>query len=207
MSIIEIHKYFRDSTPDGIQFQFRAIKRDADALRQGKEPATPSSSSTPKTPRTTGGRKRGAPSTGKTPASKKAKADSVKKFTDNYNANLDDDDSENEYPSLDLTPSKPVRVNEQKLREYQASMGSYYPAETPALEPAQAAATPEDDDDVKIVTPADAGPAFSFAQSTTASGNDGLSNWDNPFSLGTSYFSDTVQKNSCFEDDEEAGEC
>lgn len=111
---------------------------------------------------------------------------------------------------MDLTPTK-SRINEQKMREYQQAQG-WHLADPPALESAQAAATPEEDDDVKIVTPADAGPSFSFAQRnnrSTSAGSCGMPSWDaNPFYSGNSYVSGEAQKAVEFDDDDEpAGEC
>lgn len=143
--------------------------------------------------------------------SKKAKQESAKKVIEGLSADLEDD-SDNDLAPLDLTPTKP-RINEQKLREYQLAQG-WIPADPPALDSAQAAATPEDDDDLKIVTPADAGPNFSFAQSNTwsssAGGGGAMPNWDaNPFHSGNSYISGEAQKGVEFEfeDDDLAGEC
>lgn len=199
----EIHKYFGDSTPDGIQFQFRAIKADANALRQGKEPAQ-AGSATPKTPRTVGGRKRTAPSTGRSTGTKKSKQESSKKFVEDLSADLDDD-SDNEMLPLDLTPTK-SRVNEQKLREYSQAQG-WLPADPPALESTQAAETPEDDD-LKIVTPADAGPSFSFAQNSqwpTLSGNGIMTGWGHDVFQASA--SGDGDKGFEFEEDDLAGEC
>lgn len=108
-----------------------------------------------------------------------------------------------------MTPTKP-RINEQKLRDYQKSEG-WIPADPPALEFAQAAATPEEEDDVKIVTPADAGPNFSFVQSNnwpSSAASGGMPSFDtNPFHMGNSYVSGEAQKGVEFEDDDLAGEC
>lgn len=115
----------------------------------------------PKTPRTTGGRKRAAPSTGKSTASKKTKVAAIK----SENIYEIEDDSENEHPPLEITPSKSL-VNEEKLRAYEQMMAESA-ARVPPLDlaPAQAASPEEDDDDVKIVTPADVAHSFEPAQS------------------------------------------
>lgn len=181
-------------------------------MRQGKEaPAVP------KTPKTPGGRKRNAtsaPSTGRTPLSKKAKQASIKKVIEDLNANLDadDDDSDNELQPLEMTPSKP-RYDEQKLRAYQLANG-YAQPDPPALESALIAATPEDeDDDLRIVTPGEAGPNFSFAQSNpmpASAGGGGVGDfagWDAHFPLGTPHYADEAQKASEFDDDDLHGEC
>lgn len=174
-------------------------------MRQGKgssvgaTPTTPSSAATPKTPRTTGARKRAATSTGKSTASKKLKENTVK-FTEDLTADAGDD-SDNEFATLNLTPSKNgVSINEEKMRAHEQSMGIFYASETPALGSTQAT-TPDEDDDLKIVTPADAGPAFSFNQpaaSQTPSypmGNGISGSWDNnAFSAGNAYDSDPDQK-------------
>ncbi|KAJ4388811.1 hypothetical protein N0V93_006271 [Gnomoniopsis smithogilvyi] len=166
-----IHKYFGDSTPDGIQFQFRGIKKDAENLRQGKgvptAPSTPGGSrNNPQTPRTTGGRKRAATSTGKSTANKKSK--SAVKLENTYEI---DDDSEIEDPPLDITPSKSL-VNEDKMRAYEQILSETAPRfQPPDLAPAQAASPDDDDEDVKIVTPADVAHSFEPTHSfTTGSG-------------------------------------
>ncbi|OAA77573.1 hypothetical protein LEL_04396 [Akanthomyces lecanii RCEF 1005] len=120
-----IAKYFGQSTADGIQFQFRAIKQDANKMRAtadgGGDPSTcldlgagsnaPSftPNTTPKTPRshnfatpTTGGGTTGAPSTkrGRAPTTV------VKIESDD-----DDDDSESthNWSEMEATPSKRPR--------------------------------------------------------------------------------------------------
>lgn len=116
----------------------------------------------PKTPRTTGGRKRAAPSTGKSNASKKSKVAAIK----SENIYEIDDDSDNEHPPLDITPSRSL-VNEDKVRAYEQMMADAA-ARVPPLDlaPAQAASPEEDDDDdVKIVTPADVAHSFEPAHS------------------------------------------
>ncbi|KAJ4414846.1 hypothetical protein N0V82_007694 [Gnomoniopsis sp. IMI 355080] len=179
-----IHKYFGDSTPDGIQFQFRGIKKDAENLRQGKgvsaAPSTPggdSGKNAPKTPRTTGGRKRAATSTGKSTANKRSK--SAVKPGSIFDV---DDDSDNELPPLNFTPSK-SNVNEDKARAYEQMMADTATARIPPpdLAPAQAASPDDEDDDVKIVTPADVAHSFEPAQS---------------FSTGNGYHPDAFYSNT-----------
>ncbi|KAF3770924.1 hypothetical protein M406DRAFT_326336 [Cryphonectria parasitica EP155] len=165
-----IHKYFGDSTPDGIQFQFRAIKKDAENLKQARgssgstAPATPSSSG-PKTPRTGGSRKRAAPSTGKSTSTKKQKGSSVK-FSGILNPSVADDDdddndsSDNEFPPIEMTPTKSgIRINHEKMAAHERAMGITYPKDTPALDPTQTI-TSDDEDEVRILTPADARTSF-----------------------------------------------
>lgn len=137
-------------------------------MRQGKgvsaAPSTPSGDkNTPKTPRTTGGRKRAAPSTGKSTANKKSKVAVVK----SENIYEIDDDSENECPPLNITPSKSL-VNEDNMRAYEQRMADGASRVPPLdLAPTQAASPEDDDDDddVKIVTPADVAHSFEPAQS------------------------------------------
>lgn len=166
-------------------------------MRQGKgvsaAPSTPSGDkNVPKTPRTTGGRKRAAPSTGKSTANKKNKAAS-RPETMYY----DGDDSENEHPPLDITPTRSL-VDEDKLHAYQQMMAdSAARVAPPDLAPAQAASPEDDDDDVKIVTPADVAHSFEPAQS---------------FSTGTGYHPNAFYGNAHsnahkFEDDEAFDEC
>lgn len=139
-------------------------------MRQGKGvsagPSTPGGDkNTPKTPRTTGGRKRAARSTGKSTANKKSKVAVVK----SENVYEIDDDSDNELPPLNITPSKSL-VDEDKMRAYEQRMADGA-SRVPPLDLASAqAASPEaddddDDDDVKIVTPADVAHSFEPAQS------------------------------------------
>lgn len=178
-------------------------------MRQGKEVTGP------KTPKTPGGRKRNAstaPSTGRSTLNKKAKSASAKKIIEDLNANLDDTDSDNDLPPLDQTPTK-LRYNEQELRAYQLAEG-YAQPDPPVQESAQAAASPDEDDDVKIVTPGDAGPNFSFGPSSSvpasaAGGGVGgrLAGWDMHFPLGAPHYADEAQKAPEFDEDDLNGEC
>lgn len=171
----EIHKYFGQSTPDGIQFQFRQIKRDAEDMRQGKETTTlPSSSAStpakaPRTPKTpvSRGSKRAAPSTiGRssatataTPANKKAKTEvsGVKRqvFDEETMNDLNAEDLEvmvNAGDIVNQTPTKP-RGGQQHGHE-----------PLPDLETTQVA-SPEDDD--ATLTPHE-DTHYSFAQATNS---------------------------------------
>ncbi|KXH28771.1 hypothetical protein CNYM01_06300 [Colletotrichum nymphaeae SA-01] len=110
----EIAKFFGESTADGIQFQFRGIKKDAESLKQtansGGNPAsvltftggTSSNVSTPRKPRTPSGAKVRASGGGRSTTAKKTmpiKTDPVS-----------DDDEEGsdavDYNALEDTPSK-----------------------------------------------------------------------------------------------------
>lgn len=99
---VDIAKYFGQSTPDGIQFQFRGIKKDAEAIR--KAGRTNGSSSLPVTPsKSTSAQSNGSsrPST-----LKRSRATSIKR------SSSDEDDSapdmEN-WSEQDDTPSKQPR--------------------------------------------------------------------------------------------------
>lgn len=134
-------------------------------MRQGKAvagaPSTPGGDkNAPKTPRHSGGRKRAAPSTGHATGSKKPKV--LVKSENTYDG---DEGSDNEHPPLDITPSR-VLVDEDKTRAYEQMMAdSAARVAPPDLAPAQAATPEDDDDDLKIVTPADVAHSFGPAQS------------------------------------------
>lgn len=124
------------------------------------------------------------------------------KFADakkiDLNADLDDDSSENERPPIDTTPSKPS-INQQKLSEHLQRVG-FVVDPPPALEPAQTAASPEDDDyDAKPKTPIDTRPCFSF-NAPNSSASWGLS--DRSKVSPGKYF-----QSSNHEDDEDDGAC
>ncbi|OHE95447.1 hypothetical protein CORC01_09319 [Colletotrichum orchidophilum] len=109
----DIAKFFGESTTDGIQFQFRGIKKDAESLKQtansGGNPAsaltltpsgTTSAASTPRKPRT--------PST-KVRASGGGRSTTTKKTMQIKPAPMSDDEEEGEevdYNALEDTPSK-----------------------------------------------------------------------------------------------------
>ncbi len=118
---IDIAKYFGQSTADGIQFQFRTIKKDADKLRAtadgGGDPSTcldlnaaTSSSFTPTTtPRTPRSRNFGTPTTGGGTVS--TKRGRVAPTTVKIESDEDDDDSESthNWSEMEATPSKRPR--------------------------------------------------------------------------------------------------
>ncbi|RWA11158.1 hypothetical protein EKO27_g3942 [Xylaria grammica] len=108
----EIHKLFGESTPDGIEWQFRSIKHlskaQQEAVKKGENPATLPVAGTPS------GRKRGAPATTpgsrgtvRTPATgaqgRKRKVSTTIPSLDSSDENVADNDSDNE---LMDTPSK-----------------------------------------------------------------------------------------------------
>ncbi|KAL1881852.1 hypothetical protein Daus18300_000905 [Diaporthe australafricana] len=136
-----------DSTPDGIQWQFRQIKRDAEAMRQGKGGAAAAASSTPVTPKSA--RKRvasSAPSTGKSTAGKKARVNTPKAVQ--APIILDDDDDENEFPPIPLdTPVRGPRFTHKYAEQF-------LDTQTPHLDLTQPD-TPNDDEDFKPLTPSD----------------------------------------------------
>ncbi|KAK2602490.1 hypothetical protein N8I77_009018 [Diaporthe amygdali] len=165
----DIAAYFEDSTPDGIQWQFRQIKRDAEAMRQGKGGAT--AASVPVTPKTN--RKRpatSAPSTGKSTASKKARGSTAKVVQAQVIELDDDDDDENEFPPIAGTPIQGPRFTDSYAKQFYGT-----DAQTPALDLTQAD-SPKEDEDFKPVTPSDAA-AYSFSQAPQlSSGGGGYAN-------------------------------
>lgn len=168
----DIAAYFGDSTPDGIQWQFRGIKREAEAMRQGKGGAAGSSTaaagagkSVPATPKN---RKRvaaSAPSTGRSTASKKARASASKPVQPANVITVDDDDDEedNPLPPIPLdTPTQGPRFTDFGAKQFWGN-----DAQAPALDTTQAE-TPTEEEDLKPHTPNDA--AFSFSQAPPSSG-------------------------------------
>lgn len=134
--------------------------------------AAAATNSTPVTPKA--GRKRAAvsaPSTGKSTASKKARASSVKAVpTAPVIAIDDDDDDENEFPPIPLdTPFHGPRFTEPYAKQFYGT-----DAQTPALDTTQAD-TPNEEEDFKPHTPSDA-LAFSFSQAPLSSGGGGGGN-------------------------------
>ncbi|KAK1688102.1 hypothetical protein BDP55DRAFT_726981 [Colletotrichum godetiae] len=110
----EIAKFFGESTADGIQFQFRGIKKDAESLKQtansGGNPAsaltltggTNSNVSTPRKPRTPSSKVR-ASGGGRSTTAKKTMPIKIDPVTDD-----DDDEGDDavDYNVLEDTPSK-----------------------------------------------------------------------------------------------------
>lgn len=186
----EIAKYFGESTPDGIQWQFRQIKRDAEAMKQGKGPADNTPVATPKS-----SRKRSAasaPSTGKSTA-KKARGNAVKPI-ENQVINLDDDDSEHS-PIQTPTKSRHFKIDFDMERDNYAKMGFDYDTGAPLATTAPSldltqSDSPNNDEDIKPVTPADA-PSYSFAQPTQPpAGGDDWTTWgNNSFGMDGAHYS------------------
>lgn len=171
----DIAAYFGDSTPDGIQWQFRGIKRDAEAMRQGKGGAASGSttaasagggSSVPATPKNRKRAAASAPSTGRSTASKKARASASKPVPVAAPViNLDDDDDEdNEFPPIPMdTPTQGPRFTDLGAKQFWGN-----DAQAPALDATQAE-TPTEEEDLKPHTPSDAA-AYSFSQAPSYSG-------------------------------------
>lgn len=120
---IDIAKYFGQSTPDGIQFQFRTIKKDADKMRDtadsGGDPSTcidlnggggPSSSFTPTTtPKTQRSRNFTTPTTGGGSTAKRSRTAIVKIESDDEDG--DDSESGHNWSEMEAaTPSKRPRM-------------------------------------------------------------------------------------------------
>ncbi|KAK2004573.1 hypothetical protein LX36DRAFT_397170 [Colletotrichum falcatum] len=112
----EIAKFFGESTTDGIQFQFRGIKKDAESLKQtansGGNPATalnlPASASssafsTPRKPRTPSTKTR-VSGGGRSTTAKKTKQ--VKPTPVSVSEEDEEEDEEVDYNELEDTPSK-----------------------------------------------------------------------------------------------------
>ncbi|KAK4043468.1 hypothetical protein C8A01DRAFT_13002 [Parachaetomium inaequale] len=116
-------RYFGASTPDGLNFQFRAIKKGADALKtaaeKGQDPidafavfargGSTATGSVPTTPSTTK-RARPTKTTGSgsraTPASKRQKAMKIEPEPEPDMFDEDEDSPEVDYSELDTTPTK-----------------------------------------------------------------------------------------------------
>ncbi|KUI60057.1 hypothetical protein VP1G_07274 [Cytospora mali] len=168
-------------------WQFRQIKRDAEAMKQGKGASDTTPTATPAaTPKSS--RKRSAvsaPSTGKSTA-KKARGNAAKS-TDNHVINLDDDDSEYS-PVQTPTKSRKVKVDYDNGRETYTKMGFDY---APSLDLTQAD-SPHNDEDIKPITPGDA-PSYSFAQPTQqTAGGDNWTMWgNNSFGGGNAHLSNS----------------
>ncbi|POS77902.1 polarity defective-2 [Diaporthe helianthi] len=155
---------------DNKAWQFRGIKRDAEAMRQGKGAAagTGSGSSVPATPK---GRKRvatSAPSTGKSTATKRARASASKPAAAAAVITVDDDgedDEDNPLPPIPLdTPTHGPRFTDFGAKQF---WGGNHDAQAPALDTTQAE-SPTEEDDIKPHTPSDAA-AFSFSQAVPSS--------------------------------------
>ena len=161
----EIARYFGESTPDGIGWQFRSIKADADKLKKavdaGQSPASALGRSqsgaipvaTPKS-----ARKRVATTTPRTASSKKTRKVAPKESDEEGDAEVD-------YEALDSTPTKePKRqtyIDQDVYRRvtghtHQPIMSGALPALDTAHEP-----TPSEDDFVPTPTQTFA-PAHSF---------------------------------------------
>ncbi|KAH6845512.1 hypothetical protein B0I37DRAFT_417042 [Chaetomium sp. MPI-CAGE-AT-0009] len=114
----EIQKYFGESTPDGLAFQFRSIKKGGDVLKaaadKGEDPVgafgahlkggARAASSVPATPSSTKrarSTKATASGSGATPTSKRRKAVKIEPEFDD-----DEDSPEADYSELDTTPTK-----------------------------------------------------------------------------------------------------
>ncbi|KAL8392768.1 hypothetical protein RB595_002811 [Gaeumannomyces hyphopodioides] len=119
----EIWKHYGESTPQGLEFQFRSIKKDAKALRDavvnGENPVAAVGKPGPSTPS-----KRKASATPKTGGSTTAKRQRKK-----GPSSSDDDDKEVDYEAMDVkTPTKPKPKPKPKA---QVENGPTVAAETP----------------------------------------------------------------------------
>ncbi len=123
LSPTDIAKYYGESTPGGIEFQFRGVKKEAkaarDAVAKGQSPLSarkPTAASAATTPTTTtpqSGAKRKAGSAvttprTRTPGAKRFKTDTAPAGLGFYDAEGDDDDED--LPALDATPSHRPRA-------------------------------------------------------------------------------------------------
>lgn len=106
----DIAKYFGQSTADGMQFQFRSIKQDANKLRQvvssGGDAATCLSlgSGTGSAPMTPSKPTSVRPSASRSGTNKRSRVASIKRSSSDEDDEVDDDDG-NDYDEMD-TPSK-----------------------------------------------------------------------------------------------------
>ncbi len=117
---------FGGSTPDGVSFQFRAIKKDANALlkaaNDGVEPSLLSSSKEPKTPRKPrgSGKAKSTPSSAattdgaSTTGGRKRRTNTAPNYQEVGSTN--EDESPVDYDELDVTPiPKKVRTGDRKM--------------------------------------------------------------------------------------------
>jgi hypothetical protein len=115
INVPEIHKYFGDSTPQGLEFQFREKRREAKALREGLAIAgalnsgdspqfaqSSKSSSMVSTPQS--GMKRKTMLT--TPTSRTPSSKRTKKVVKYAETDTDKNDEEVDYEQLDQTPTR-----------------------------------------------------------------------------------------------------
>ncbi|GKT77875.1 hypothetical protein ColTof4_10298 [Colletotrichum tofieldiae] len=143
----EIAKFFGESTTDGIQFQFRGIKKDAESLKQtansGGNPATalslPASAnssafSTPRKPRTPSTKTR-VSGGGRSTTAKKVKQ--VKPTPVSVSEEDEEEDEEVDYNELEDTPSK-SRIRDRVL-DGRVSKNTHTPNPRRSATPSRAA--------------------------------------------------------------------
>lgn len=118
--------------------------------------------------------------------------ESATKTAPDFIAGLDDD-SDEDFPLLTLTPTKKSgSANKQTKGAREHGTVNLDTNEAPSLQSAQAT-TPDDEDELRILTPADAGAAFSFSQSAphaSASFDTHASTW----SHGNARFADPTDE-------------
>ncbi|MBE3041054.1 hypothetical protein IMZ48_00390 [Candidatus Bathyarchaeota archaeon] len=112
-SCLDICKYFGESTTDGIQFQFRSIKKDAQSLRgavdNGEDP-TAALSFTAGTPSSKRSPAKSTPGTGRSTATVKSTGGRKRKAPVKLEASEDDAASEEvDYKTRDPTPTPAPR--------------------------------------------------------------------------------------------------
>ncbi|KAK3299338.1 uncharacterized protein B0H64DRAFT_317455 [Chaetomium fimeti] len=168
-----IQQYFGESTPDGLAFQFRGIKKGGDVLKaaaqKGEDPVgafgahvkggARAASSVPATPSSTKrarSTKATASGSGATPTSKRRKAIKIEpeaEFDD------DDDSPEADYSELDTTPTKIKPKDQGNAGQLVPRSAWAKPAENPK-QPRQVAIAPAPP---RRVTPRPAAPSYTLA--------------------------------------------
>lgn len=109
---LDICKYFGESTTDGIQFQFRGIKKDAQSLKaaadNGEDP-TAALSFTAGTPSSKRSPTKSTPGTGHSTATAKSTGGRKRKAAIKLEASEDDASEEVDYKARDSTPTPAPR--------------------------------------------------------------------------------------------------
>ncbi|KAL2197437.1 hypothetical protein P885DRAFT_77126 [Corynascus similis CBS 632.67] len=163
----EIQKFFGASTPDGLGFQFRGIKKGSDVLKnaveKGDDPVdafarflkggsggTGSVPATPSTTKRARSTKATASGSGANPSSKRHKTIKIEHESDD-----DDDSPEVDYSQLDATPTKPKpKPAPPNLTRVVPQSSRAGPASTPKAAPRQVPIAP---------APPPAAPSYSLA--------------------------------------------
>ncbi|SPO00629.1 uncharacterized protein DNG_03378 [Cephalotrichum gorgonifer] len=131
----DICKYFGDSTPDGIQFQFRSIKKDAQALKAASDSGEDPSTAVSFTAGTPSKRTPAKSTPGTTPATARSTGGRKRKASIKYEASEDEVLEEVNYNERDATPTP----NPRPLKRARDA-----PVDLTASESEESATTPSD---------------------------------------------------------------